>query len=258
MNYADLTVIIPCYNSSQTIIRCLDSIKNQTLLPEKIIVVDDCSHDNTLDILKEYKKYNSKLNLEIFELNKNSGPSFARNLGVKSASSAYIAFLDSDDVWVRNKLEIQYKSMLDNDLNFSFHLYSAFPSIIVKDCILKKVTLFDLAKRQIICTPTVMVKKNILKDFNTDMRFCEDFLCWVMSNNNNNFYYIDSYLANGFKKQYGESGLSSNMREMHLGVLKAFKILYYENYINLWSFILFSAMEHVKYPIRILRSKSVF
>lgn len=255
---SSISVIMPHYNSGLDVKRAYKSVLNQTLLPAEIIIIDDCSLDKSIiiDILDNHNY--TIVNLKVIFLEKNSGPSFARNLGVKSASSAYIAFLDSDDVWVRNKLEIQYKSMLDNDLNFSFHLYSAFPSIIVKDCILKKVTLFDLAKRQIICTPTVMVKKNILKDFNTDMRFCEDFLCWVMSNNNNNFYYIDSYLANGFKKQYGESGLSSNMREMHLGVLKAFKILYYENYINLWSFILFSAMEHVKYPIRILRSKSVF
>ena len=255
---SNISVIIPHYNSGLDVKRAYESVLNQTLLPAEIIIIDDCSLDKSIiiDILDNHNY--TIVNLKVIFLEKNSGPSFARNLGVKSASSAYIAFLDSDDVWVRNKLEIQYKSMLDNDLNFSFHLYSAFPSIIVKDCILKKVTLFDLAKRQIICTPTVMVKKNILKDFNTDMRFCEDFLCWVMSNNNNNFYYIDSYLANGFKKQYGESGLSSNMREMHLGVLKAFKLLYYENYINLWSFILFSAMEHVKYPIRILRSKSFF
>jgi len=255
---SSISVIMPHYNSGLDLKRAYKSVLNQTLLPAEIIIIDDCSLDKSIiiDILDNHNY--TIVNLKVIFLEKNSGPSFARNLGVKSASSAYIAFLDSDDVWVRNKLEIQYKSMLDNDLNFSFHLYSAFPSIIVKDCILKKVTLFDLAKRQIICTPTVMVKKNILKDFNTDMRFCEDFLCWVMSNNNNNFYYIDSYLANGFKKQYGESGLSSNMREMHLGVLKAFKLLYYENYINLWSFILFSAMEHVKYPIRILRSKSFF
>ena len=255
---SSISVIMPHYNSGLDLKRAYKSVLNQTLLPAEIIIIDDCSLDKSIiiDILDNHNY--TIVNLKVMFLEKNSGPSFARNLGVKSASSAYIAFLDSDDVWVRNKLEIQYKSMLDNDLNFSFHLYSAFPSIIVKDCILKKVTLFDLAKRQIICTPTVMVKKNILKDFNTDMRFCEDFLCWVMSNNNNNFYYIDSYLANGFKKQYGESGLSSNMREMHLGVLKAFKLLYYENYINLWSFILFSAMEHVKYPIRILRSKSFF
>lgn len=251
-----ISVVIPHYNSGLDIKRAYDSVLKQTLLPSEIIIVDDCSLSKDIlnDIINNHNIDN--IILKVIFMEENKGPSYARNLGVESSCYEYVAFLDSDDVWVSNKLEIQYKVMVENNLNFIFHLYSAFPiEIIKKEVSLKKVSLFDLAKKQIICTPTVMAKKSSLKKFNIEMRYCEDFLCWVMSNNCKYFYYIDSYLANGFKRQYGESGLSSNMYNMHLGVLKSFKILYSCGYIGLWEYILFSGMEYVKYPLRIFKNK---
>lgn len=253
---SDISVVIPHYNNGHEIYRAYNSVLAQSLLPREIIIVDDCSSDKR--ILLEIEKNHELLDVEliILYLDKNSGPSAARNVGVNYAKSKYIAFLDSDDAWSVDKLKVQYKIMEENNLSFSFHLYSAFPiNIDVSDHALKKINLLKLAKKQIICTPTVMVKKSTLCGFDENIKYCEDFLCWVKSNNNNYFYLIESVLAYGFKRQYGDSGLSSNLSSMHLGALEVFKILYSEKYITYLELCIFCLFEYVKYPFRILRSK---
>lgn len=113
-DYAYISVIIPCYNSSKTIERAIESVINQTLLPKEIIVVDDCSNDNTLELLNNFKKKNLKFNIVILSLEKNVGAASARNRAWDIAKYDFIAFLDSDDSWHNKKLEIQYNFMINN------------------------------------------------------------------------------------------------------------------------------------------------
>lgn len=253
---SDISVVIPHYNNGQEIFRAYNSILAQSLLPREIIIIDDCSSDRCflLEIERNHKLLDVKL-LILF-LEKNSGPSAARNIGIKYAKSKYIAFLDSDDVWSADKLKIQYEIMEKNNLNFSFHLYSAFPiDNLMSNNFLKKISLLSLAKKQIICTPTVMVRKDSLCEFDEKIKYCEDFLCWVKSNNNYYFHLIDSFLAYGFKKQYGDFGLSSNMRAMHLGFIEVCGILYNEKYISFLMYFVFTILEYIKYPLRLIKLK---
>ena len=113
-NYADISVIIPCYNSYKTIERALNSVVNQSLLPREIILVDDCSTDKTLELLNNFKKNNLEYNIIILPLEKNVGAASARNRAWDIAKSYFIAFLDSDDSWNYRKLEIQYTFMMAN------------------------------------------------------------------------------------------------------------------------------------------------
>ena len=99
----DISVIIPVYNREKTIVNCVNSILNQTYLPKEIIIVDDGSTDNTIISIEGIE--NSIINL--IALNKNKGAQHARNIGVKNSKSEWIAFLDSDDTWINNKLERQ-------------------------------------------------------------------------------------------------------------------------------------------------------
>lgn len=252
MNYADLTVIIPCYNSSQTIIRCLDSIKNQTLLPEKIIVVDDCSHDNTLDILKEYKKYNSKLNLEIFELNKNSGPASARNLGWDKSLTSYIAFLDSDDAWHKDKVYYQYNFMLSNcNCVISGHNFSIIDHSEINFVFFKKIFFKKFLFKNFFSTPSVMLKRDIPFRFDIEKRYSEDYKIWleIVFNYPNGVFYSDAKLVTLFKSSYGESGLSGSLFKMQKGELECFYYLYCKNKINIILLILcyfFSSAKFLK------------
>lgn len=99
-----ISVIIPTYNRANYICEAVDSVLAQTYKNIEIIIVDDGSTDNTKDIVLQ--RYNSKVT---YILQNNSGPSSARNNGVKHAKGDLIAFLDSDDVWLPEKLEKQVK-----------------------------------------------------------------------------------------------------------------------------------------------------
>ena len=99
----DISVIIPVYNREKTIVNCVNSILNQTYLPKEIIIVDDGSTDNTIVTIESIKKSIIK----VIALNKNKGAQYARNIGIKNSKSKWITFLDSDDTWIKNKLEKQ-------------------------------------------------------------------------------------------------------------------------------------------------------
>lgn len=99
----EITVVIPTYNREKTIKYCLDSVLNQTFSPLEIIVVDDCSTDNTVEIVKNYP--DSRIRCIVLE--SNSGAQVARNRGIKESRGKWIAFQDSDDEWVPSKLEKQ-------------------------------------------------------------------------------------------------------------------------------------------------------
>lgn len=251
-----ISVVMPHYNSGIDVRRAYNSILNQTLLPQEIIIIDDYSFDKSVLIELEACHKNVDVYLRVIYLEVNGGPSIARNIGVKKSKCEYIAFLDSDDVWSPDKLLIQYNMMMEHDIKFSFHGYLPQYSGILsneRNVKIKKISLLSLAKKQIICTPTVMIKKDFLCEFDSNLRYCEDFLCWVMSNNDYYFYYIDLNLASGFKDQYGAAGLSANMKKMHLGFLHCCKILYENNFFNLFLYIVFVFFEYIKYPVRLAK-----
>jgi glycosyltransferase involved in cell wall biosynthesis len=98
---SNFTVVIPAYNASETIVRALESVLTQTVLPAEIVVVDNNSTDDTLIKLQAYEN-----RISILEC-KSQGVSFERNMGVNFASSEFVAFLDADDVWHPRKIESQ-------------------------------------------------------------------------------------------------------------------------------------------------------
>lgn len=91
-----VSIIVPVYNTSKYLRDCLDSLVNQTLKDIEIIAIDDCSTDDSLDILKEYKK--KYKNIIVLHNDKNYGQSVSRNKGLDIASGEYIGFVDSDDM----------------------------------------------------------------------------------------------------------------------------------------------------------------
>lgn len=120
-----LSVVIPNYNNDKFISKCLDSVLSQTLVPDEIIVVDDCSKDNSVAIIKEYaEKYS---NIKGVYLQKNGGVSHARNTGILSATSEYVTTLDGDDFYFNNqKLENEMKLLQEkggNVLTYSKIVY---------------------------------------------------------------------------------------------------------------------------------------
>jgi glycosyltransferase involved in cell wall biosynthesis len=98
-----VSIIIPAHNSAPTIVRALDSVFAQTLQPHEIIVVDDCSTDDTVPVVRSY----AARGVRLIELDARSGAAGARNAGIEAALGDLVAFLDSDDEWLPTKLEKQ-------------------------------------------------------------------------------------------------------------------------------------------------------
>ena len=100
-----ISCIVPVYNQAQFIGAALDSIFAQTLPIDEVIVVDDASQDNVLEVLKACEKP-----LQLIQLPKNSGPAAARNAGIRAASADWLTFLDADDVWHVEKTARQMRA----------------------------------------------------------------------------------------------------------------------------------------------------
>jgi|SRR3989344_85132 len=133
---ADITIIIPVYNSEKTLKSCLDSIKNQEYKDFEVILVDDCSTDRSKHIIKEYC-------YKLISLNKNSGSGKARNIGAKYAITKFIAFVDSDCILPKTWLSrIMYN--FDNDIAFVCGDYSES----VGNSFLEKYAFYELVVRR--------------------------------------------------------------------------------------------------------------
>ena len=98
-----VTIIMPSYNSEKFIVESVESVLAQTYSKWELIIVDDCSPDDSNKIITKY--VDSDCRIKLIKLQKNSGPAIARNMAIETANGRYIAFLDSDDVWLPNKLE---------------------------------------------------------------------------------------------------------------------------------------------------------
>lgn len=116
-----VSVIIPSYNSEKFISETLLSVQNQSFTQWEIILVDDCSTDNTLEIVAEFSKKDPRI--KWFRLPQNSGTGIARNRALTEAQGRYIAFLDADDIWKPEKLQKQLDFLVSKKIPFTFSAY---------------------------------------------------------------------------------------------------------------------------------------
>lgn len=114
-----ISIITPTYNCAQFIGETIKSVINQTYTNWEMIIVDDASNDNTEEVVKSIKDERVKY----IRLKENSGAATARNIAMENASGKFMAFLDSDDIWIKDKLEKQVKFMRDNNYNFTCTAY---------------------------------------------------------------------------------------------------------------------------------------
>jgi len=160
-------IIMPNYNKSKFLREAINSVLTQTHKNWRLYIVDDHSSDNSSKVLKKYIK-NKKI--KIFFLKNNKGPSFCRNLGLKKSNSKYIAFLDSDDYWKKNKLKNQLNFMVKNNYPFTFTDYvPIFQSknskrILKRTNITNSFTFHSFIKNSSINTSTMVVERKYLKN----------------------------------------------------------------------------------------------
>ena len=201
-NIGNISVVIPTYNRRQTIGRSIDSILNQTLFPSEIIVVDDGSTDGTSDYIQS--------NFPSIRLlqQPNKGVSSARNMGIRSSNSDWVALLDSDDEWFPKKLEKQVMTLSQNlDIKFchteeiwirngvrvnQMKKHQKYGGHIFNKCL-------DICR---ISPSSVLFHRSILDDvgyFDKDQKVCEDYDLWLRITAKYPVLYIDESLI----KKYG-------------------------------------------------------
>lgn len=117
-----ISIITPVCNNEETVARTIRSVQNQSYENWELIIVNDCSSDNSLKIIQSFLKYDRRILL--INNKANFGPAISRNKAIEKATGRFIAFLDSDDEWLPNKLKAQSKFMLDNNFALSCTEYT--------------------------------------------------------------------------------------------------------------------------------------
>ena len=188
-----IDIILPNFNSSDSIKETIKSIIDQTFKNWKLIIVDDCSDKKTKTILKKFSK-NKKI--KIFWLKRNKGAGYCRNYAIKKSKSPYLAFIDSDDIWKKDKLETQLRFMENNNYLFTYTNYETFGKKIRFIAPAKEYDFKKFINDTSICTSTMIVKRNILKNIEfTNSEICEDyfFKCKILKICN--AYCLDDFLT---------------------------------------------------------------
>ena len=258
--YASVSVIIPGYNCSQTIERAIRTVASQTLKPYEVIFVDDKSQDRTLEVLYELQQELGNEWLKIIQLEKNSGPSVARNAGWSLANSDYIAFLDADDSWHPQKIEIQYQWMMNHsECVLTGHLIALDSDKnsraveLVSNCQVLPIRKRAFLLKNRFSTPTVMLKRTINLRFDSEQRFAEDYLLWLrVISTYSNVFMIRHELAYIHKAAYGQGGLSEQLWEMEKGELKTYKKIHADGFINKFVYYFLVVFSLAKYVRRLL------
>jgi len=174
-----VSIIMPCYNSETTISQSIKSVIEQSYQNWELLVIDDLSTDLTEDMVLNF----CDTRIKYFCLEKNSGsPAEPRNLGLRVSKGKYIAFLDSDDLWHKTKLEKQVSFMHDNNYTFTCTAYNIIDDIgnfVTSYTPPKKVDYNMLLTNNSIGCLTAMVSKELLEGDKFSICGHEDFALWL-------------------------------------------------------------------------------
>ena len=193
-----VSVIIPYYRKKQYISKTLNSVINQSYKKLEIIIIYDDDNKEDLEFIKQIAKKDKRI--KIFINKKNLGAGLSRNKGIKKSRGEYIAFLDADDLWLKDKIKYQINFMKSKEIIFSHTSYSIVNDqnmIISKRNAKNFLSLKDLIKSCDIGLSTVMIKKGYLKTNKfPNLKTKEDFVLWLkLLSKNVELYGIDKNLV---------------------------------------------------------------
>src|SRR5699024_3337644 len=206
-----VSIITPAYNSARFIHEAIESVLAQTYTNWEMIIVDDCSTDDTMEIVQTYAEKDARIKL--YQLEENSGSGVARNRAMDESQGRFIAFLDSDDVWMPEKLTRQMAFMLDNGIAFSFTKYVRMHEDgTVTDAITEApatVEYDNLMKHCVIGCLTVMLDRSKIGEQRMlEIRTRKDYAFWLtLTSQGFNAYGLPEVLA---KYRLVENSISSN------------------------------------------------
>jgi len=213
-----VSIITPCFNAEKFILKTYSSLKNQSYSDWEWVITDDCSTDNSTQIIRELINSDERVKLTIND--KNSGAAKSRNVSLECARGEYVAFLDVDDLWEPEKLTKQLAFMRINNCDFSYHDYW---TIDAKGVVLKeqnlavKFTAKDLLKYNPFATSSILISKSLIDSnnirFKEHLRRRQDYFFWYDA-------ISEAKTAFGLNEKlsryriFGEESLSSDKKKM--------------------------------------------
>ena len=243
-----VSVIIPVFNASKFIKQTINSVLNQTYKNWEILAIDDCSTDNSFEILKHYSSKEKRI--KVLQNNKNLGAFAARNLGIKMSSGEYIAFLDADDLWIEDKLEIQINFMKERKCNFTYTGFTRFHErLTVKEKNIKvpeRVNYNFLMTNTVIATSTVLINIKNVGFFQMEDVYYDDYILWLTLLKREKFAY-------GINKPLMRYRILDNSlsRNKFKSAKKVYEILHQNLNLNFiqakYKFILWAINTNIKY-----------
>lgn len=251
-----VSVVIPVYNAAFTIEHTLESVIQQTYKNLEIILVDDGSKDNSYKLMSDYIENHKEFNFNLIT-KKNGGVSSSRNRGIDESSGTYISFLDSDDLWLPQKIEKQMELMLHNPsidcLGTTMNDEVFIKMFGVKFEKLTKITPKLMLLKNFMCIQTTLMKRTVLKEtgyFYEDQDNEDSNIIIRMANNYNCYLLNESYVT------YipNVSGVSSRMWEMEKGELKNIKMAVKMKIINPIEYPFYAAFSLAKFSRRVANS----
>lgn len=177
-----VSVITPMYNGEKYLAKMIDSVINQTYGNWELVIVDDCSNDNSCKIVEQYIEKDNRIKL--IKQKKNAGPAEARRVSINNAKGKYIAFLDCDDIWMPEKLEKQIGYMESKDVAVtctSYSMGSENLSEIYKEFIVPQIITYkDMLKQNYFSCDTVVINKEKVRRIKIESSpKHEDYITWL-------------------------------------------------------------------------------
>ncbi|MAJ45462.1 MAG: hypothetical protein CMF96_12075 [Candidatus Marinimicrobia bacterium] len=179
-NNLSIDIIMPNFNKARYLKEAIESVINQTYKNWKLYIIDDCSSDKSDEIINKFRQKNK---IKYVKLKKNKGPSFCRNIGIRISDSNYISFLDSDDYWVKNKLEDQINFMNKNNFSFTYTDYIPFiqkndnKKFLEKTSLKSSFNFNEFTLNSSINTTTMIVSRSLIKNLKfKKIKKLEDYL----------------------------------------------------------------------------------
>lgn len=245
-----VSIITPCFNAEDYLLETYECIKNQTHSNWEWIIFDDCSSDSSYSILQNIAATDPRV--KPFKNKVNSGAAVTRNNCLNKASGEYLAFLDSDDIWIPHKLEKQVKFIKTKDADF---IYSNYEMVDAKGKFIKKmqtpeqVTASSLLKYNPFATSSVFIKRSAIElkniRFLEHLRKRQDYLFWYDAIKlNTPAIRMNDYLSK--YRQVGSNSLSSNKKKMAIIQWQLYRNEFKLNLISSFYYFIHYAIHGVK------------
>ncbi len=177
-----VSIVIPVFNSEETLAQTVATVFSQTYTNWEVIFVDDCSRDGSYELCQRFVNEDKRISL--YQMKENAGPGAARKLGCTKAKGDFIAFLDADDLWVAEKLDKQIHFMLTHKIDFLCSDYEQIDGqgkpLNRKISCREKATYRDVLLFNPIGCSTVVIAANLLREVElTEIRKNNDFSLWL-------------------------------------------------------------------------------